>query len=443
MLSSFSSMISGFRPKSPGVFPASPHSAGSAAPARAARAGDDERGAGEPVHLKYIDALRGVAAFQVLLCHLALAFAPSVFWATPRSGTLLGYVSATPLFFALDGASAVCVFFVISGYVLTPLFARSSATAGAHCVSRFLRLAIPALAACAISAILFALLSDYTQTAGRTSEWLGSAWRPSKDLSFVKDALVNGLLVGFREDSVAQWFGLAPGASPQSDSYLGVLWTLSIEFYGSFLVLALTRARSWTLTAVVALMFSRSYFLCFVAGHAAARRGLAERPPLFPAFYAACAALLGIMICMTSHYWTPGAVSAICAVSTRLLPPCPGMDLGYLLRIYGGTLFTLAVMQSAPARRFLLHKTTQTLGRLSFSLYLMHWPVIFGIGSFLLVALEGWADLLIARGIDIVLCGALALLAAAAFERIDQIAIRFSRAARSARVDLTGAGVKT
>jgi peptidoglycan/LPS O-acetylase OafA/YrhL len=75
--------------------------------------------------------------------------------ASPLSGTLTGYSAASPIYFIRDGASAVCIFFVLSGYVLTPLSSGSRPTAGTLLFSRFLRLALPAIANCAFSAKLF------------------------------------------------------------------------------------------------------------------------------------------------------------------------------------------------------------------------------------------------------------------------------------------------
>ena len=77
---------------------------------------------------------------------------------SPLSGTLTGYSAASPIYFISDGASAVCIFFVLSGYVLTPLSSGSRATAGTLLFSRFLRLALPAIANCAFSAKLFTFL---------------------------------------------------------------------------------------------------------------------------------------------------------------------------------------------------------------------------------------------------------------------------------------------
>ena len=72
--------------------------------------------------------------------------------------------------------------------------------------------------------------------------------------------------------------------------------------------------------------------------------------------------------------------------SVQILPPCPLAKTDYLMRVYGATLFTVGIMQCAPIRTFLAHERLRALGRLSFPIYLTHWPIIFGVGSFSLVS---------------------------------------------------------
>lgn len=387
--------------------------------------------------LNYIDTLRGAAAVQVLLSHSMLAFFPGIALASPLSGALLGYFATTPFFFAFDGASAVCIFFVLSGYVLTPLFTRSRSTSAVLIGSRFVRLGAPAVAGCALSAILFQLFAGYNLAAGvlAKSQWLADGWRPSIDLWFLKDALIDGLLLGFRDASIAEWFGFPASAlQAMSDSYLSPLWTLSIEFYGSIFVLFLVRSQSRLLLIIASIVLSRTYLLCFIAGHVAARYNLGDRRPTMHSLWAAALATLGVLICMASHFWSPGPVLQFCALSTQILPPCPIGNPAYLMRVYGATVFTLAIMQCAPARTFLGQKALRSLGRLSFPIYLTHWPIIFGVGSFLLVWFAPWMGPKAARCLAVVASVVLTAFVAAGFERIDQLALRLSRALREQKI---------
>jgi peptidoglycan/LPS O-acetylase OafA/YrhL len=387
--------------------------------------------------IAYLDRLRGLASVQVLLSHSMLAFFLTTAFASPWSRTLTGYFAATPLFFLFDGASAVCIFFVLSGYVLTPVFTHSRASNSAIIGSRFLRLAIPGIAGCGFSAILFQVFGRYHEAAGAIAEsqWLADGWRPSADLWFIKDAIVNGVILGFQDSSLALWFGFpAASLAPMADSYVTPLWTLSVEFYGSILVLLLARSRSWTLIILAALILGRTYLLCFLVGHVAARFDLGGKRLLVPWPMAAMAAAIGLAVCMISHFMSPKPVVQFCARLAAFLPPCPLAKAEYLIRVYGASLFTVGIMQCGPIRTFLAHKRLSALGRLSFPIYLTHWPIIFGVGSFSLVVLAPWTGALPARILALLISIAVTLVAAVCFEPVDQIALRVSRAWRKQKI---------
>ena len=366
-----------------------------------------------------------------------LAFFTGFALMTPASGKLMSYLAATPLYFMIDGASAVCIFFVLSGYVLTPLFTHSRATSAVLVGSRFLRLAIPAIAACGFSALLFAGLGGANQAASvvAKSSWLHDGWRPAADLWFLKDAVIDGLILGFKDSSVAQWFGFpAAFLAPMTDSYVTPLWTLSVEFYGSLLVLLLARSRSWLLLVLAAIVLDRTYMLCFIAGHVAARLDLGGKRQLGPWPVGATIAAIGLAICLASRFWSPQAMEIVCTPSLPFLPPCPLGKATYLMRVYGATLFTIGVMQCPPIGAVLASERLRVLGRLSFPIYLTHWPIIFGVGSFTLLEMAPRVGALPARLLALVVSIVLTILAAVCFEPIDQIALRVSRAWRRRKV---------
>ena len=81
-----------------------------------------------PGKVEYLEGLRGVAAMQVVLLHFFTGFMPET--------ASMRLAAVQPAF---DGHTAVYVFFLISGTVLTPSFARPGAWwprwPGVWCVS--------------------------------------------------------------------------------------------------------------------------------------------------------------------------------------------------------------------------------------------------------------------------------------------------------------------
>ena len=89
--------------------------------------------------------------------------------------------------------------------------------------------------------------------------------------------------------------------------------------------------------------------------------------------------------------------------------------------------------ECAPARAFLGHQRLRALGQLSFPIYLTHWPIIFGAACFIFVASAPWLGMRGARSLALIAGVALAVVAAVAFERVDQYALRVSRVLRQQR----------
>jgi peptidoglycan/LPS O-acetylase OafA/YrhL len=105
------------------------------------------------------------------------------------------------------------------------------------------------------------------------------------------------------------------------------------------------------------------------------------------------------------------------------------------MRVYGASLLTVGVMQCTPIRMLLSHQRLRVLGRLSFPIYLTHWPIVFGLGGFTVVALTPLAGPMRARIAALLISIFVTVfLAAAFFEPIDQIALRVSRAWRKRKV---------
>ena len=244
------------------------------------------------------------------------------------------------------------------------------------------------------------------------------------------------MILGFQDSSPAQWFGFPPASlAAMSDSYVTPIWTLSIEFYGSILLLLLARSRSWTLLILATVIFC-SHLFPLLPRWTPRRDGLISggKRLLAPWPVAAAAATIGLAVCLTSRFWSPEAAVEFCAWSAQILPPCPLAKTAYLMRVYGAIAFTLGVMQCAPIRTFLAHERLRALGRLSFPIYLTHWPIIFGLGSFSARSDDALGGALPARFLALLVSIAVTIFAATCFEPVDQIALRVSRAWRKQKV---------
>ena len=109
--------------------------------------------------ITYLDGLRGIAAVNVMIMHFFLVLAPAMVYGnqTPSHlGNLDLIFSSTPLGLIGAGNFSVCIFFVLSGYVLTQNYFRTRdknlIISGA--LRRYIRLLIPVFASIMLSFLL-------------------------------------------------------------------------------------------------------------------------------------------------------------------------------------------------------------------------------------------------------------------------------------------------
>jgi peptidoglycan/LPS O-acetylase OafA/YrhL len=391
--------------------------------------------------LAFLEGMRGLAAMQVLLLHycaMVLPYAARVDDVRHFDAEL--WVAATPLFFLINGHLAVELFFLISGTVLAASFLRSETSVPAQILKRFLRLLLPALAAIVFAlALLWWLPLD---RAGLTelvkSDWLSRYMNTPWQLAAIaRDSLLDSVLLGYQDVSLfdrimrrEQWLSSIGGAA------VPPLWTLHVEFWGSMLVLALATAyrrlgrRGFIAVVVVVLMFAgSSQYMLFVVGfllHLLWR----ERPApdaSTPNLLAVPLIMAGIVL--TSMPALPGMETLLWLM--RKLSILRAQNASVLQSQLGAILIFVCVLRSAAARQWLAAAPLAWLGRLSFSVYLLHFAVMSLIGSRVFLALAGHGYL--AAGLAALVVGtAITFALAIGFERfIDRPAIAL--AARIAR----------
>ncbi len=211
--------------------------------------------------INYLDGLRGIAAINVMIMHFSILLVPAIIYSDrmpSHFGGLEQLFSSTPLGLIGAGNFSVCIFFVLSGYVLTYKYFRTKdkkiIISGA--VRRYIRLFVPVFAAIILAFLLastgvFHYYIETVMISGNNN--YANYWTFTPDIvDAVKQAIWGSFFAG-------------------EDTYNPVLWTMTIEFYGSMLVFAMAllfgvqRAR-WTFYLAAAVLFFNSYYFAFVIG---------------------------------------------------------------------------------------------------------------------------------------------------------------------------------
>ena len=329
--------------------------------------------------LGFLDGLRGWGAVSVVLYHAfcsGLAPAPAF--------EQLRY------FVLLNGFFAVQVFFLVSGFALSfrYLVDGNMGKLAVIAVGRYIRLAIPILAACSVMHV--------AMLAGLTSGDRLPRFAPF--LTF--DPTIGHLLK----------FGLFDVFSDYipAESYIGPLWTMRPELLGSYLLLASVAAfrqvplRMVLFCAVAAALFWSAgaigaYLAMFMIGAVLAdsfNRGWLERVPNKLSL-----ALIAF-----------GGLAVFLPVS---MEKC---------LIIGAVPFVIGCIAHPTVRGWLESRLSHQLGQLSFPLYLIHGPVNNIIGEPLM---RNASSLAWKISIDLLVIAA-AFVAAIAFKPVNDVAIRLA-----------------
>lgn len=365
------------------------------------------------------EGLRGLAALSVFFSHFFLAFFPLGFvhffpWvAQPgaQSGITEQVLSMPFLNVLWSGRFPVCIFFVLSGYVLTKGYERTADVNVLRSLAfrRYLRLGIPVLGSVML-AFLLARFGLYRIDA--TVELTQSHWLERltiSDLSFthaLKDGLYGVVFLGH-------------------DQFNTVFWTMQTEFIGSMAIFAYRllsfpgRRRLMMAAVYVALAIALSpnawpYYLAFLLGSHI--DGWLRPMPTW-----AKGAALGLAVYLASidaspMFWPFNAVPLDTVARSALLSVLAGFLVVYTVR-------------AGAFESLLLSRPVQFLGRVSYPLYLVHAPIILSLGCGIFVAcIHAGLPRSLAAAASIVVCLPTAIVVASIFERwIDQPAIRLGK----------------
>ncbi len=288
-----------------------------------------------------IEGLRTIGWIGVFICHFKGAFLPNTVWWTDN----------TPLEFIYSGNAYVRLFFVISGFVIAYKFFTKECYDSVlpDIIKRYFRLMPPILVA-EITVYFFMkanVLKNYEVSLLTGSEdFLGAFNRFTPDiLGCLKEALFG------------TYFHVSSG-------YIATLWTMVYEYLGSVLILAaiyILRKNDWRwLFYIVFLIAFSSYYNYFVIGMMLAdivvNTDTVEIVRRKKAFH------VGIIL-----------------IGYYMLSMIEINDSDKFTRVIFGIgicIFMIGVISSPIMERILGNKIMIYGGKISYSAYIVHWPII-------------------------------------------------------------------
>lgn len=342
------------------------------------------------------DGLRGFASLAVVIHHSVLFYDYALFSGRPdQSHTTWDLaVSAAPLTPAGWGNLAVCIFFVLSGFVLAHSFERTKLNWPAIMVKRYLRLTLPIIVACLLAGLI--LLSG-----------LGFYHRFVK---LVPLSMLAGTVIESPRLAGAVREGLTAVFKAQSHlaSYDGVLWTMPIEFAGSCLlatIYVVARWRGWSrvgkaralaaMLILLTLVFLNTYLTLFGVG-ALIYTGRTKTADIVSGsrliwLMLACGLLIGTLPDSIQRW---SGFNIFQSLYPYIWAPRWSLDWLSFWHGVGGILIVVAVLSSGALTGVLSSAVSQWLGRISFPLYLVHMPLapIVFCGAFVVARDHGWPD---------------------------------------------------
>ena len=305
-----------------------------------------------------LDGLRGLAALVVVACHI-MSTLPGIGSAVNgnRSAELTtaeAWAVFSPLHVLWNGTPAVHVFFVLSGFVLVLPFTRPGAARSwtQYYAKRFFRLYLPAWASLAVAVALIAVIP-------RSASPLQSPWA---DMYVIEPSVGQVLKDGL----------LMLNASTINTPLWSLKWEVAFSLLlPAYVLIALRWRRFWHVKIGVALLLAAvgalqdvewlSYLPIFAIGAVlgAERERIRELTRSWPRFVWFFVAAGGLFLA-NAEWISPEQ-------------PVPGVE---AVVTVGATLIVLLFVSCGSAKRLGDTAAAQWLGRVSFSLYLVHLPII-------------------------------------------------------------------
>ena len=330
------------------------------------------KAAAKPARKFELDSLRGLAAVSVVFCHY-LNILPAVV-DNPEDGNLW-FLICTPLRLFSAGHEAVVFFFVLSGFVLSLPFLRNKQEYPGFFIKRVCRIWLPYIFAVILAFTCYSLFANANAAEGLSS-WANRVW--ASPITF-KVVLNHFLLIG----------------SFQNGTYDPVLWSLVHEMRISIifpLLMWMVLRFNWK----TSLLISLAVYAVGRGGDIYFTKFLGMPNDYFMTLQYVYMFIVGILLARHMNflgnffYKQPSVlfrrvilvVALLLYVYRDLYPGMPSM----IVRVaqdfpstIGIAIFVIVASASASASSFLNLKPLVFLGKISYSLYLLHAIMLFSV----------------------------------------------------------------
>lgn len=313
-----------------------------------------------------LDSLRGVAAVTVLFAHLFVVFPEALSHIDLSSGSAwqspATWFRYTPLRVFIGGRPAVILFFVLSGFVLAiPFLNRGRVEYVPYLIKRIFRIYVPFSVSIALAAVLFVIFGGYTTES--LSHWfLEDSWNQQLTSKMV----INHLIMT---------------GTKQYMSLNNVMWSLVHELRISmiypyiFLLLRCSKLKLSIAAIAAAYLVSKVCIILFGENQIVLSWLESLGYVVFFAIGALLAINMNILVKLLSKIKNRSRVILFCISIVALSIPAgaPGSELVFG---FASAFLIIYALISDWWAYFLNMWPLRFLGKISFSLYLFHLPIV-------------------------------------------------------------------
>ena len=325
-----------------------------------------------------LDSLRGIAAMIVVIFHCLLSF--NVFYYAnyedEYSNKFVELITISPLHTIWAGKEAVLLFFVLSGFVLALPFLNGNAPEyKVYVVRRFFRIYIPYVVLIFISGVLMIIFAEY-----KDIEYLSSTFNNRWDhyptitsiLAHIlminyDSANINGVVWSlYHEMRISLFFPLIVLLFIKFNwkKALGIALILTFIVYNGFTFVAHGFTNEMLAKLILSFRETFYYLVFFIMGTTLASRMNYVQSLIKPLNPGVKASLFVLSLLLVNDRWMYKIVNFKGSLIDDILP-----GIGILI------LFSL-ILSSEKIDKILTLKPFLFLGNVSYSLYLVHIPVL-------------------------------------------------------------------